>query len=163
MRRCGRRALSTASIMRASSKARGEAKAISWVRSYSTRSSHHCSAVSFFFTSGRMRSLPGFCKRALAFFSMILLDAVHRFAVNDEQIFHRPDLQHFFVERRGTGRGFAPDCVHPECVSQIGEAEKDACAYAVNRLVCEGHTGTNGKKVEDKMVTPSAAAVGERE
>src|SRR6266545_2070711 len=37
--------------MRASSKARGEANAISCVRSYSTMSFHHSSAVSFFFMS----------------------------------------------------------------------------------------------------------------
>ena len=53
LRRCGRRALSIASIMRASSKARGEAKAISCVRSYSRRSSIHSRGVSFRFTSGR--------------------------------------------------------------------------------------------------------------
>jgi len=37
--------------MRASSKARGEANAISCVRSYSTMSFHHSSAVSFFYLS----------------------------------------------------------------------------------------------------------------
>src|SRR2546425_849421 len=62
LRRRGRRALSISAIIRASSKARGEANAISCVRSYSTRSSHHCSGVSFFFTSGSIRPPHGFRK-----------------------------------------------------------------------------------------------------
>src|SRR5438309_5951 len=44
-RRRGRRALSISAIMRASIKARGEAKAISCVRSYSNMSRSHSSSV----------------------------------------------------------------------------------------------------------------------
>ena len=63
------------------------------------------------------------------FLQVIALNSLHRFAVDDEQILHRADLEHLFVERSGTGRGFAPDCRHAERVRKLGEAVKDASAF----------------------------------
>src|SRR5213594_250280 len=149
--------------MRASSKARGEANAISCVRSYSSRSSIHSFGVSFLFISDSMRPLVDFCKAALSIRKVVLPDAAHRLPSNDEQVLHRPGLQDFFVKRRGTGSSFAPNHFHAEGTGKPGEAEEHSSAHAGNRLVRERQAGANGEEVENEVVTPSAAAVGERE
>ena len=43
------------------------------------------------------------------------------------------------------------------------QSENHARAETANRLVREGRAGAHGKEIKDKVVTPSATAVGESE
>lgn len=124
------------------------------VRSYSKHSRSQSSPFSFFRAAAfMMLNLLEFSrdgKTAFLIGEVSPRQVLHCVAVDEEQIPHRTELQHFLIKRRRTRRGLTPHCFHSKRVCQVHEAGEDTAADAGNRLVGEGHAGTNGKKIEER-------------